>query len=99
MDNSELFNNLLDVPLKMIKRKKKKEKRERLISYFIICYMHYQKIDKYKWKYRWNIFVGKFWRDFTDRNIPSVYTDGIKFFFLKKITCHFYQWNYRQKYR
>jgi hypothetical protein len=27
---------------------------------------HYQKIDKYKQKYRWNIFVGKFPRDFTD---------------------------------
>jgi hypothetical protein len=39
MDNSELFNNLLDVPLKMIK-KKEKEKRERLMSYFIICYMN-----------------------------------------------------------
>jgi hypothetical protein len=38
---------------------------------------HYQKIDKYKQKYRWNIFVGKFLRDFTDGNIPSVYTDGI----------------------
>jgi hypothetical protein len=39
--------------------------------------MHYQKIDKYKRKYRRNIFVGKFPRDFTDGNIPSVYTDGI----------------------
>jgi len=38
---------------------------------------HYQKIDKYKRKYRGNIFVGKFPRDFTDENIPSVYTDGI----------------------
>jgi len=38
---------------------------------------HYQKIDKYKRKYRENIFVGKFPRDFTDGNIPSVYTDGI----------------------
>jgi hypothetical protein len=38
---------------------------------------HYQKIDKYKRKYRGNIFVGKFSRDFTDENIPSVYTDGI----------------------
>jgi hypothetical protein len=27
--------------------------------------------------YRRNIFVGKFSRDFTDGNIPSVYTDGI----------------------
>ena len=40
---------------------------------------------------------GKFPRDFTDRNIPSVYTDGItveknfKTKQKKKITCHFYQ--------
>jgi len=27
---------------------------------------HYQKIDKYKQKYWWNIFIGKFLRDFTD---------------------------------
>jgi len=48
--------------------------------------MHYQKIDKYKRKYRRNIFVGKFPRDFTDGNIPSVYTDGITVgnFFLNK---------------
>jgi len=39
--------------------------------------LHYQKIDKYKRKYQRNIFVGKFSRDFTDGNIPSVYTDGI----------------------
>jgi hypothetical protein len=39
--------------------------------------LHYQKIDKYKRKYRGNIFVGKFSRDFTDGNIPSVYTDEI----------------------
>jgi hypothetical protein len=38
---------------------------------------HYQKIDKYKRKYRRNISVGKFPRDFTDGNIPSVYTEGI----------------------
>ena len=38
---------------------------------------HYQKIDKYKQKYWQNIFIGKFPRDFTDGNIPSVYTDGI----------------------
>jgi hypothetical protein len=38
---------------------------------------YYQKINKYKWKYRRNIFVGKFSRNFTDENIPSVYTDGI----------------------
>jgi len=39
--------------------------------------VHYQKIDKYKRKYRGNIFVGKFPRYFTDENIPSVYTEGI----------------------
>jgi hypothetical protein len=39
--------------------------------------IHYQKIDRYKRKYRENIFVGKFSRDFTDGNIPSVYTEGI----------------------
>jgi len=47
-------------------------------SSLYICFnSHYQKIDKYKRKYRGNIFVGKFPRDFTDGNIPSVYTDGI----------------------
>ena len=35
---------------------------------------HYQKINKYKRKYRGIIFVGNFSRDFTDKNIPSVYT-------------------------
>ena len=39
--------------------------------------MHYQKINKYKRKYRRNIFIGNFPRDFTDGNIPSVYTDRI----------------------
>jgi len=39
--------------------------------------IHYQKIDKYKRKYRGNISVGKFLRDFTDANIPLVYTEGI----------------------
>ena len=38
---------------------------------------HYQKTDKYKRKYRGNISVGKFSRDFTDGHIPSVYTEGI----------------------
>jgi len=38
---------------------------------------HYQKVDKYKRKYRGNISIGKFPRDFTDGNIPSVYTKGI----------------------
>ena len=33
---------------------------------------HYKKIDKYKQKYRENISIGKFTRDFTDGNIPSV---------------------------
>jgi len=37
---------------------------------------HYQKIDKYKRKYRGNIFVGKFPKNFTDGNIPLVYTEG-----------------------
>ena len=64
---------------------------------------HYQKIDKYKQKYRWNIFVGKFLRDFTDGNIPSVYNDGItvgkkfKTKQKKKMTCNFYRRNYRWK--
>ena len=39
--------------------------------------LHYQKIDKNKRKYRRNISIGKFPRDFTDGNIPSVYTEGI----------------------
>jgi hypothetical protein len=39
--------------------------------------LHYQKIDKYKRKYRKNISVGKFPRDFTGENISSVYTEGI----------------------
>ena len=39
--------------------------------------IHYQKIDNYKRKYRGNISVGKFPRNFTDENIPSVYTEGI----------------------
>ena len=38
---------------------------------------HYQKLDKYKWKYRGNIFIGKFSRTFIDGNIPLIYTDGI----------------------
>jgi hypothetical protein len=49
--------------------------REQTERELLCC--HYQKIDKYKRKYRRNIFVGKFPRDFTDGNIPSVYTDGI----------------------
>jgi len=62
--------------------------------------IHYQKIDKYKQKYRGNIFVGKFSRDFTDRNIPSVYIDGItvgkklKTKQKKKMTCHFFRQNF-----
>jgi len=44
------------------------------MSFFFIggVWYHYQKIDKYKQKYRGNISVGKFPRDFTDGNIPSV---------------------------
>jgi len=63
---------------------------------------HYQKIDKYKRRYRGNIFIGKFLRDFTDGNIPSVYTEGItvgkklKQSKKKMMTCHFYQRNYRR---
>ena len=44
---------------------------------FLPSHFHYQKIDKYKRKYRGNISVGKFSRDFTDGNIPSVYTERI----------------------
>jgi hypothetical protein len=40
-------------------------------------FIYTQKIDKYKRKYRGNISVGKFPRDFTDGNILSVYTEGI----------------------
>jgi hypothetical protein len=43
----------------------------------MIFFIRYQKIDKYKRKYRGNIFVGKFSRDFTNENIPSLYTEGI----------------------
>jgi len=45
--------------------------------FYIFKSHHYQKIDKYKQKYRGNIFVDKFSRDFTNENIPSVYTEGI----------------------
>jgi hypothetical protein len=38
---------------------------------------HYQKINKYKRKYRETISIYNFPRDFADRNIPSVYTEGI----------------------
>jgi hypothetical protein len=40
-------------------------------------FIYTQKIDKYKRKYRGNISVGKFQRDFTDGNVLSVYTEGI----------------------
>ena len=58
-------------------------------------------IDKYKRKYRGNISVSKFSRDFTDENIPSVYTEGITVgkkikTKQKKMTRHFYQRNYRR---
>jgi len=43
----------------------------------IFFYFHYQKIKKYKRKYRGNIFVGKLLMDFTDRNIPSIFTERI----------------------
>jgi hypothetical protein len=49
------------------------------VTFFIVVDVnwHHQKIDKYKQKYRENISIGKFLRDFTDGNIPSVYTEGI----------------------
>jgi hypothetical protein len=43
----------------------------------IFFYFHYQKIEKYKRKYRGNILVGKLLMDFTDRNIPSIFTERI----------------------
>jgi hypothetical protein len=43
----------------------------------VVGHRHCQKTDKYKRKYRGNISVGKFPRDFTDGHIPSVYTEGI----------------------
>jgi len=57
---------------------------------------HYQKINKYKRKYRENISVGKFQRNFTDGNILSVYTEGItvrkknKTKQKKMMACHFF---------
>ena len=79
---------------------------EWLIACLITCCQHhYQKIDKYKRKYRGNIFVNNFPRDFTDGNIPSVkslvklfimsitkgITDGIfrRYFLESSITIHF----------
>jgi hypothetical protein len=38
---------------------------------------HYQKIDKYKQKYRDNIFVGKLPTNSTDGNTLSIFTEGI----------------------
>jgi len=38
---------------------------------------HYQKINKYKQKYRENIFVSKLPTDFTDGNVPLVFTEEI----------------------
>jgi hypothetical protein len=75
-----------------------------IIIKIMLFIRHYQKIDKYKRKYRGNIFVGKFPRDFTNGNIPSVYTDGItvgkklKTKQKKKMTCHFYQRNSRRNF-
>jgi hypothetical protein len=60
---------------------------------------HYQKIDKYKQKYRDNIFVGKLPTDFTDWNILSVFIEGItmktklKQTKKKTMTYYFYQQN------
>jgi hypothetical protein len=39
--------------------------------------IQYQKTDKYKQKYWENIFVGKLPINFTDKNVPSVFTEGI----------------------
>jgi len=70
------------------------------MTYSCFYELHYQKIDKYKRKYRGNISVGKFPRDFTDGIIPSVYTEGItvgkkiKTKQKKMMTCHFYRRNY-----
>jgi hypothetical protein len=61
---------------------------------------HYQKIDKYKRQYLENIFVYKLPTDFTNGNIPSVFTEeitvGKKFKTKQKkmMTSHFYQRNY-----
>ena len=62
---------------------------------------HYQKINKYKRKYRGNIPVGKFSREFNEGNISSVYTEGFtagkKNSKKKKImTCHFLPTDYRR---
>jgi len=48
-----------------------------LVTANIYIQLHYQKIDKYKRKYRGNIFIGKLPMDFTNRNIPSVFIKGI----------------------
>jgi hypothetical protein len=61
---------------------------------------HYQKIDKYKRQYPENIFVCKLPTDFTNGNIPSVFTEGItvgkkiKTKQKQMMTSHFYQRNY-----
>jgi len=39
--------------------------------------IHFQKIDKYKWKYQENIFVGKLPTDFTDINISFLFIEEI----------------------
>jgi len=44
---------------------------------YFVFFNHYQKIDKYKQKYRGNISISKFSRDFTDGTIPLVNTEGI----------------------
>ena len=50
-----------------------------LLIFFLIISLsiHYHKIDKYKRKYRGNIFVGKLLTDFTDGNILSIFTERI----------------------
>jgi hypothetical protein len=68
-------------------------------SFESLMIIHYQKINKYKQKYRGNISVGKFSRDFIDGNIPSVYIKGItvgkkiKTKQKKMMTCYFFRRN------
>jgi len=71
----------------------------------IFVWYHYQKIDKYKRKYRGNISVGKFPRDFTDGKFPRYiprelpWEKNLKQSKKKMMTCHFYRRIYRRNYR
>jgi hypothetical protein len=70
----------------------------------IIYMIHYQKIDKYKRKYRGNISVGKFqgilpteiFPRYIPRELP--WEKKLKQSKKKMITCHFYQRNYRRNF-